>query len=333
MKSKTAVFAMAAALALSLSSCGGSGTETPSIPASEEYSSSLPTGGNVEQPNTTEPKNNETPSISPNADNADTTMSAATPESLPHININPEDSGEYGASETASTVVDNGNSKAILDEMWTESTTWTDDDGYTYKLTVKGTPWLPWKSEEVQTVWDEIGKGNTLPQSIEDWGISRYNSGGAISYGTPYKSGYNNLEFVVMGEMTDFYYVLGTARVENITEGWDITAENPRSFGCAFIPACYLSGANCKYECMIIYGDGARTMDQFLYISPKMKSNTWGEVPFIMAHAENISPKFPNGEYLNELSEYTSSIGPYNIMINEEGFRGDAVKFQIPIRE
>ncbi len=114
------------------------------------------------------------------------------------------------------------------------------------------------------------------------------------------------------------WIAIGTMRIENVTEGWDVTEESTAN------PEVFLEfvGYNIEYDpkyndehekflstnrflSTIYYGDEERfcSDDSTMHIKPKMTSNSWGSVTFVAFYPENITPNNPEGEHLEEVSK------------------------------
>jgi len=171
---------------------------------------------------------------------------------------------------------------------------WTDDSGYTFEATVKVSPWINTKNEAyVNAAWDEVGHGNSLPEfdPNENYCKDKRNT------------------FLGIKDTTDMYYCLGELSIKNITEGWDITAENPVTtyFSMSPIQPPLDIKASAVKEGRTI-GKVLFSNDITRYITwsdfnPKFNSNDWGPVPFVFAHYDRKNPNHPNGEYISEIAD------------------------------
>ena len=191
--------------------------------------------------------------------------------------------------------------EAPPDVAWqSHSMTWTNWGGYTFRATIKVTPWLFWTDPRAEGVWKQIDGGfEKLPKRLSDWYLGEHN--GAIV--TMVSERRDLFKFSSPSRVIDFYYLMGTIEVENITEDRDISAKNKQT------ERIYLSPGGeepCEWAEMpfetpfitkISYNAVERVQqDSVLIVDAEMRANNWGPVPFIMACAENFSPKFPDGE-------------------------------------
>lgn len=199
---------------------------------------------------------------------------------------------------------------------WTyKSFEWEDSDGFKYEITYKISPWILLSNTNiVNSVWKDVGNGNALP-AFDDWGLKRGSDN--YYYRSNIQRGGTTSNF---GErMTDMYYCIGTISIKNITNNWDITSENPRSF--------YMSLGHYRYDYKS-YGDTAQSIGRSFYsnetvdecdaviINPEMIKNEWGPNTFILMAPENITPSNPEGEYKNSIIsgglEFSANISAYN---------------------
>lgn len=173
---------------------------------------------------------------------------------------------------------------------------YTNVDGYKIRVTLKYSPWmLLSKKELINSAWRQIGKGETLPITFEDWGLAIY------SGETYYKgSQYTPLKF--SATMNDMYYVLGECTIENITDGWHASTEKPIStnLGLGFRSEEKLSDMYVSYGCQglleVFYSEPKFDFNVGS-VSPKMTSDKWGPVRFVLAAPEYFTPNYPYGMY------------------------------------
>lgn len=181
-----------------------------------------------------------------------------------------------------------------VDVEWqTMAYQYEDSSGYTFEITIKVSPWINTKNEEyVAAAWDEVSRGRSLP------------------YFNPNERAYHNgrYTFLSVSSLTDMYYCIGEISVKNTTAGWDITQESPIS-----LKEIYISPIQTNEEVarsikeghttgQIVYSDKTSSDYVWLNITPQLKSNNWGPVPFIFAHYDRKTPKCPDGEYISEIS-------------------------------
>ncbi|MGI6248475.1 MAG: hypothetical protein ACOYJX_03595 [Acutalibacteraceae bacterium] len=195
----------------------------------------------------------------------------------------------------------------VANVKWKEGTIeWTNKNGYTFRATIRVAPWLFWTDPRIESVWGQISKEpSRLPRTFEDWGLRNVGStkttsgrGGTFIFRAP--SG-----------VTDLYYLIGTVKVENVTNSWRITAENSQ------VERIYLfSGGEQKpyswlemldhtpFVTAVFYGNTTKMLDSVAILDMDIKADSWGPVPFIIACAENFSPKFPDGECHEWIEKY-----------------------------
>lgn len=182
---------------------------------------------------------------------------------------------------------------AVEVEWQTLTCQWEDNNGYQFEATIKVSPWINQKNEDyLYTAWDEVGKGRTLP------------------YFNPNERAYHNGKCSFLGatNLTDMYYCIGDVTIKNVTSGWDIKAESPVSteFCISPIQSAEEKSASIKEGRAIgqvILAD--KTTFDFIWSTfyPKLSSNTWGPVPFAFVHYEQKTPKYPDGEYISEITD------------------------------
>ncbi len=191
-----------------------------------------------------------------------------------------------------------------VDIDWTEiEYEMTDSDGWTYRITAKLSPWYfnsDANTDALNSAWSQIGTGASVPRSFEEFGF--------------YQRGNNN-NYVSgdgwAGQMTDKYLAIGTIRVENITEGFDITSSSPRTVSPHLAYTAYLStysdvplngSFRFQYELMY-FGDGTVTCHEGFQNGHQivMYANDTGEIPIVWMYPENITPNYPSGEFQDSL--------------------------------
>ena len=179
----------------------------------------------------------------------------------------------------------------------------TDSDGYSYEITYRLSPWiLLSNSDEIYSAWAEVGNKNELP-SFDDWGLSLYNGTGFNNVYTLNSKLDGNSGYFIH-TMTDMYYCIGCATIKNTTDGWNIDHDNPRNIS-----------ANLSWTADIndVNGGGSNMVSRFYYqnsvvdnygviIKTTMYSNET-VCALILMTPENISPKYPNGEYYDSIKD------------------------------
>lgn len=193
--------------------------------------------------------------------------------------------------------------KAPIDVQWTEiSYDIKDADGYTYKVTVKLTPWILTSEnmDLIESIWSDIGRGNYLPVTTSDWRLE-LSSNNTYCQSYAYHTESYNSSFARV--MNDMYYCLGTAKIQNTTEGWSIDSSSPRSVPVDAVHTKTGRGDS-HTVCRTFFSSGYQDICGGIHISSSMKSNSWGPCTFVIMAPENITPNYPDGEYLESLLEY-----------------------------
>lgn len=188
-----------------------------------------------------------------------------------------------------------------------QSMVWTNKNGYTFRATIKVTPWMFWTDPRIESIWNQISnEPERLPRTFSDWGLTNYGS-------TKITTSSRDIDFAFQppSGVTGLYYLMGTIEVENITEGWDITEETRQSERIYLSPGgkeepCMWMAMPCKtpFITKFFYTNETKTQDSFLIADMGIRTNHWGPAPFVMACAENFSPKFPDGECYEWIEKY-----------------------------
>lgn len=193
-----------------------------------------------------------------------------------------------------------------IDIPWTEVTySIKDYSGYTFDITLKLSPWILLSDTElINSAWDKVGGGKTLPQ-FDDWGFTRSGNGykNTLAYYSYYSTGNAG---ALTWYMTDMYYSVGTVTIKNTTSGFDITQNDPRTV--PFLFGCDASLANSAgywqwIAGRVLYSNDVVTRMSGLHVSASVTSNTWGPVPVIFMTPEYISPNSPDGLSQDILSD------------------------------
>ncbi len=173
-----------------------------------------------------------------------------------------------------------------------------DAQNYEYEITLTLSPWiLDTQSEVLDSAWAKVGKGKNKP-AINNMGAQKY----ANNVYTTQLSDSQGRNRTFYATMTNMYFSVGTVSVKNVTSGWDFSASKP---GTPKIALNWVKNINQKSlvienELLMtktFYTSSENTDIGELYVKPKMTKNTWGPVTVVLAHAENISPKYPGGQY------------------------------------
>ena len=200
-------------------------------------------------------------------------------------------------------------------ELYEFSFTDEDEEGYIYEISYRISPWILLSNTDlINDTWDQVGKGNDLP-SFNDWGLSESEN---LMELKSLQYGEDSLPFSY--EMNDMYYCMGSITIKNITEGWSITEDNPRSYdthlscmhqagespGCRIFTQEQRDNRSSYYGAYaigrIFYSDSVEDNADGVDIRAKLDSDKWGPVSFILMTPENFSPKYPDGTYLNYLA-------------------------------
>lgn len=195
----------------------------------------------------------------------------------------------------------------VANVKWKEGTMeWTNKNGYTFRATIRVAPWLFWTDPRIEGVWGQISKEpSRLPRTFEDWELKNY--GDARTY----VSGGGTFIFRTPSGVTDLYYLMGTMKVENITNSWRITMENSQAERIYLSPGgeqkpCWWVAmpSNTPFITAVFYGNTMKRQASVAIFDMNIKADSWGPVPFVIACAENFSPKFPDGECHEWIEKY-----------------------------
>jgi len=175
-----------------------------------------------------------------------------------------------------------------------------DNDGYTYEVSMKLSPWiLLSNSETVNAAWSKVSSGKSLP-GFSDWGLKN-------SQNMHYRNDFGDTHGFSFGhKMSDMYYCVGELTIKNATEGWNITDDNQRSVNISMNLDCDYNahnGSGSAYIWRIFFSSGAEDYARYGICVASLKKNTWGPVPIIIMAPENFSPNYPNGEYYEDIKE------------------------------
>lgn len=202
------------------------------------------------------------------------------------------------AATTAATTTTDASPKNNVDVPFqTYTYRMKDSQNYEYEITLTLSPWiLDTQTEALDSAWAKVGKGKTKP-AINNMGAQKY----ANNVYTTQLSDSQGRNRTFYATMTNVYFSVGTMSVKNVTSGWDFSASKP---GTPKIALNWVSdftrGQNSgNYALMTktFYSSTQNADIGELYAKPKMTKNTWGPATVVLAHAENISPKYPNGQY------------------------------------
>jgi len=179
--------------------------------------------------------------------------------------------------------------------------TYTDKEGYIYNVEVKISPWMLQSSNNdmIVSAWDEVGKGNILPDDMDSWGLEVSSTG----VGRQVSNGNSTASFVV--DMNDMYYCVGYIRMINATEGFSFSEQNPGSLNPRLMwkmegrNSLEVSDSAARSIGRTYYGGGAKDTSGVM-IYANMTSDKWG-VPFAIMAPENLTPNNPDGAYLEKM--------------------------------
>lgn len=180
--------------------------------------------------------------------------------------------------------------------------TMKDDQNYEYEITLTLSPWiLDTQTDVLDSAWAKVGKGKTRPQ-MNSMGAQKY----ANNVYTTQLSDSQGMNRTFYATMTNMYFSVGTVSVKNVTSGWDFS-ENKT--GAPKIALNWVSdftrghnSGNYAFMTKTFYASNEKTDIGELYVKPKMTKNTWGPATVVLAHAENISPKYPGGQLASYVS-------------------------------
>lgn len=203
---------------------------------------------------------------------------------------------------TTTTAVTTAPKSSVNVNFQTYTYRFKDDQNYEYEATITLSPWiLESKADVLDAAWAKVGKGKAKPTK-DSMGLQAYSNN---LYMTTLRSVTGSiLDDDFYATMTEMYFSVGTISVKNVTNGWDFTESNPG------IPNVVLRWAsdnsrtmNSKYSLIskTYYSSSESASVGHLHAVPKMTKNSWGPVPIVLAHAENITPKYPNGQYRPEV--------------------------------
>lgn len=161
----------------------------------------------------------------------------------------------------------------------------TTRDGYVLKKTLKIGPWIRANDlETLEAAWKSVGGTRSTP-TAEDF-----------------------RDYVFDDAFRDDRSVIafGTMYMENLTEGFDITAEYPLSEYIIFHkhtemqdPLGVWSGIiDLSNERKVLGRTSGKTDLNEVYCYAKMVRSTWGEVPIAIAVSNVYNPKYPDGNPL-----------------------------------
>lgn len=185
----------------------------------------------------------------------------------------------------------------VVEIDWTEvSYTTTDQDGYTYEITFKFSPWILLSNTDiVNSAWAEVGGNHVLP-GFDGWGFRK--NGNSYTRSVYDGAFYHDISF----HMTDMYYCLGTVEIINKTEGWSISSDSPRTlyenFHWSIPNPDDRYHSNAIYR--LFYSDSERDARVGVNFGVTMQGDNCS-LPFIIIAPENFTPAFPDGERVEDM--------------------------------
>ncbi len=167
--------------------------------------------------------------------------------------------------------------------------------GYRIRCTVTYSPWVCANDhmDVLNNSWAKICTNHNLPSPDSfGWNINKNSSG---FYNVGGKSGQS-----ITG-INKFYYMIGTVKFENITEGdWHFTNDQTgtTSVGISLnIKQDGMNGMGYLSHGIWYCGEKKVANDHFVSINPLMTADTHGPTPFLLAFFDDSCPDYPEGRY------------------------------------
>ena len=167
------------------------------------------------------------------------------------------------------------------------------EGGYKIRETLTYSRIYQWDDPELASLWEEIGNGNMLP-TPDDWGFTHYTDNtwdaefGTDPYDAPGK--------FIHSRANTMYYMVGTIRYENMTEGWDLSNDHAvYVHPSIYVP--YNGGCPDLIVGRIFYSNSTKTVDSLISFGANLTKNSTGPIPFIVGFLENELPDYPKGQY------------------------------------
>lgn len=163
-------------------------------------------------------------------------------------------------------------------------------DGYEIEYTVSVTNWLKASDPEyLQQAWKAAGAKGDVPdiKSFSDYGNDGFTSeNAAVAFG--------NISF------------------KNTTAGSDIISDDPVSFSLGVGASEYFD--NYRTKIYIGYGSSPTmaSFSKYAAFSPKMTSNKWGPVPFMIVYSSGFTDDNPDGDPALKYFKINFSSGSYD---------------------
>lgn len=201
-----------------------------------------------------------------------------------------------------------------------------DAQGYKYEATIMLSPWII-ESDEVNSdaAWMVVSEGFDINKpTSSSMSLQRYTDN--LYMGETSSTVGSSLTDKFYATMTDMYFTYGTISIKNITPGWDFSEEKPGNgrlslgWGSDSLVGSY--GSQYAGVGKVYYRGSENTNMGHVYVNPSMKSNSWGPVPFVFGHADNITPNYPDGQYRQEIVDgYLMGLGNWDGEWNKTLFR------------
>ena len=198
----------------------------------------------------------------------------------------------YEATTEAETEAETEASREFSDAdfNWqTFSSDFTDRDGYKLHESIKVSGWMrpDEDADMLQAAWDEVSNGQEFSADPSEMGFHDgevYTTSIQVQTSTEFE----------WYDWTDVVYAVGYLEVENKTEGFSFSESRDYSYYVLFGNDNYASIKMYYTDPKVVYS--THGFDMLWHdIRPKMVSDNWGPVPFIIALPIKKTPNNPNG--------------------------------------
>ena len=234
---------------------------------------------------------------------------------------------EYYTEEPNTVGVEDTEEESISSDVEFQTYTYTyyNFDGYIYEITMTLSPWiLESQSDVLESAWAQVGKDNPLPSTD---GMSLRKRSNNLYLGP------NNSGSGFYATMTEMYFSVGTISFKNVTDGWSFSSDRTGGINYQLLWGSdtdrydnLITSADRSMMSKIYDGSGVKYTEGGFEIHPSMTSDKWGPVPFVLAHAENITPNYPEGEFRPEIL-----VGYLDGFIRNSNGEYDHIQIRIPI--
>ena len=176
--------------------------------------------------------------------------------------------------------------------MATYTIEFEDYDGYTIRETCQLSPIFRHEDREIMYgLWEALGEDAGYFPMEEDFYDANHNLRNVRD------GGYNELE-----------YIIGTFMVENLTDGYPITPDNPRGYSGVLMAGNKVGSTglfNTDSVSVVFYSDrsvyyGEDNLFEVKIGDAKMTADTWGPRPFVIAIPNKFTPNEPDGYRYDE---------------------------------